>query len=170
MVEVISLLLPVGIMLFIGALVVAAAVRIAPEHKRLVVLRFGRFMGVYGPGLLFLIPFVDQAVVVDLRERVGSIESTEVTTQDRKRVRVDLVWIWKVIDPAKSVLEVENLEKSVEEMAATVLRTQIGSMIRSDALESRKALREQIQVRLAEITAPWGVEVRGVEIREIGRA
>jgi regulator of protease activity HflC (stomatin/prohibitin superfamily) len=169
MIEVISPLLPAGIVLFAAVLVVATAVRIVPAHKRFVVLRFGRFLGVYGPGLFILIPFVDRAVEVNLREQLGKIEDAEVTTQDDKRVRIDLVWLWKVVDPAKSVLEVENLERSLEEMAIAALKTQIRGMARSEALVSRRVLKERVQTQLVEIANPWGVEVRDVEVREIRR-
>jgi regulator of protease activity HflC (stomatin/prohibitin superfamily) len=147
----------------------AASVRVVSEHQRIVVFRLGRFVGVYGPGLSLLIPLLDRAVPVDLREQVRKVEGEEVLTRDNSRVNVDLVWAYQVTDPAKAVLEVADLEAASQEMATTVLRSVIGDMARSDVLREREQVRSRIDARLREIVEPWGVELTTVEVREIRR-
>jgi regulator of protease activity HflC (stomatin/prohibitin superfamily) len=159
--------LPIILAFFFAILFLTMALRIVPEHQRCVIFRLGRFMGVYGPGLFFLIPMLDQIVVMDLREQVQKIEGEIITTQDRGRVLIGLLWGYKVIDPAKAVLEVKNLEVASQEMATAVLRSAIGSMTLDDVLAGREQIRTQLHTRLSEITAPWGVEVTNVEIRDL---
>jgi len=154
-------------LIVVSILMLSAALRIAPEHQRLVVFRLGRFLGVYGPGLSFLIPFLDRAVAVDLRERVRRIEGEVMLTQDRKRITADLVWSYQIVDPARSVLEVEDLEAAAQEMAIVTLRSVIGSMERYDLFENREQASARLQDRLGQIVEPWGAEVRHVEVREI---
>lgn len=165
----VSLLL-IAIMAVCALLVLAAAaLRVVPEHQRLVVFRLGRFMGVNGPGLLFLMPFVDRAVVVDLRERVKKIEGETLTTRDEKRVVVDVVWSYKVVDAAHSVLEVENLESAMREMVVTELRAVVGGLARGEVMTAREQARDEMHRRLGEIVEAWGVEMGQVEIGEVRR-
>ena len=164
-----SLLLPVAVLLVVVAVLVWAALRTVPEHERLVVFRFGRFAGVHGPGLVLIIPFLDQAVPVDLREQVRVLEGQTATTRDNKRVVLDVVWSYQIVDPAKSVLEVYDLETAAQDMAATALRTVAGRFERYDLLHDRDLARAELHSRLVSIVEPWGVEVRDVEIREVRR-
>jgi regulator of protease activity HflC (stomatin/prohibitin superfamily) len=126
-------------------------------------------MGVNGPGLLFLVPFVDRAVVVDLRERVKKIEGETLTTRDEKRVVVDMVWSYKVVDAARSVLEVENLESAMREMVVTELRAVVGGLARGEVMTAREQARDEMHRRLGEIVEAWGVEMGQVEIGELRR-
>jgi len=162
-------LLPCGLALLLILLGLAAALRIVPEHQRLVVFRLGRFAGVHGPGLFFLFPFVDRAVAVDLRERARRVEGEQILTQDRKQVTVDLLWSYQVVDPARSILEVEDLEATAQEMITMTLRSVVGSMDRYDLFENREPVSAQLFDRLSQIVEPWGAEVRSVEIRDIRR-
>jgi regulator of protease activity HflC (stomatin/prohibitin superfamily) len=164
-----GLLLAVAVVLVVVAVLVWAALRTVPEHKRLVVFRFGRFAGVHGPGLVLIIPFLDQAVPVDLREQVRALEGQTATTRDNERVVLDVVWSYQIVDPARSVLEVQDLEVSSQDMAAAALRTVAGHFERYDLLHDRGLARAKLHSRLVEIVEPWGVEVRDVEIREVRR-
>jgi regulator of protease activity HflC (stomatin/prohibitin superfamily) len=149
-------------------LVLASALRISPEYQRLVVFRLGRFLGVQGPGISLLIPLVDRAVAVDLRERVQRVEGETILTQDRKRVAIDLVWSYQVVDPARSVLEVEDLESAAHEILAVTLRSVAGSMERHDLFANREQVGRRLRDELGQTVRPWGVEVRSLEIRDIG--
>lgn len=158
-------LLSYGVALLLVVVGLAAALRIVPEQQRLVVFRLGRFAGVVGPGLVFLLPFLDRGVAVDLRERVRRIEGETMLTQDGKRVAVTLVWSYQVVDPARSLLEVEDLEAAIQEMTATALRSEVGSQDRYDLLNNQEQVGAQLLDWLGQLVTPWGVEVRNVDIR-----
>ncbi len=143
------------------------AVRIVPEYKRLVVLRFGRVVGAKGPGLVLLIPFVDKAISVDLRERVREVPHQTCITKDNAAIAVDFVWYYKVLDPVASVVKVENFEESAGNMATTTLRAVIGGILLDDVLSQREYINNMLRTRLDEVTERWGVKVTNVEIREI---
>lgn len=142
------------------------AVRFPPEHKRLVVFRLGRFKDVQGPGLVFLIPFIDRVVEVDLQEQERRL-SWEGKTEDESRVMVDLVLRYQVVDPAKSVLEVAHLEAFMEGMIGTVLRGMIGDMMRTDLIMNRKWIEEEVEKELRRKVRHFGTELEDLEIKEI---
>src|SRR5690554_5262529 len=112
---------------FVGAIVIAAllfilnAIRIVPEYQRLVVFRLGRSIGAKGPGIVFLIPVIDRAVKVDLREQVREIPHQTAITKDNASISVDFIWYYKVLDPTESVLQVGNFEVAAQGMATTTL-------------------------------------------------
>lgn len=148
-------------------LILGATIRVVAEHQRLVVFRLGRFLGVYGPGISLLFPFVDKAVVVDLRERVRKIEKEAMMTSDRHRVTVDVVWSYKIIDPAKSVLEVENLESSIYDQAVATLRAVIEQMTYANLRENPKQVAADLRLSLQEMVERWGVEIVDAEVRSV---
>ena len=168
-VPILACLLPALAVLVMSVLAVAVALRIVQEHTRLVVFRLGRFLGVRGPGLLLLLPFVDRAVAVDLRQQVRRLEGQAATTQDDKRVTVDLVWSYRIVDPACSVLAVENLEAALQEMSATLLRTAVAATTREELFRDHEPTRAQIHARLCQVAEPWGIDIEEVEIRDIRR-
>ncbi|NPA06519.1 MAG: SPFH/Band 7/PHB domain protein [Chloroflexi bacterium] len=145
----------------------AQAIRIVPEYQRLVVMRFGRVIGERGPGLVFLIPFIDKAITVDLRERVREVPHQTCITKDNAAIAVDFVWYYKVVDPVMSVVQVENFEESAGNMATTTLRAVIGGILLDDVLSQREYINNMLRTRLDEVTERWGVKVTNVEIREI---
>lgn len=143
------------------------AVRIVPEYQRLVVFRLGRCIGSRGPGLVLLIPFIDRAVKVDLREQVREIPHQTSITKDNAPISIDFVWYYKVLDPAQSVLQVSNFEAAAQYMATTTLRAVIGGILLDDVLSQREHINQTLRVKLDEVTERWGVKVTNVEIREI---
>jgi len=145
----------------------ANAIRIVPEYQRLVVFRLGRCVGPKGPGLIFLIPIIDRAVKVDLREQVREIPHQTAITKDNAGISVDFIWYYKVLDPTESVLQVGNFEAAAQGMATTTLRAVIGAIILDDALSEREHINAMLRTRLDEVTERWGVKVTNVEIREI---
>lgn len=157
----------VGGVLVIGLVFLASAIRVVPEYQRLVIFRLGRCIGAKGPGLVILIPIVDRAVRVDLREQVREIPHQTSITQDNAAISVDFIWYYKVLDAVESVLQVHDFMKAAEGMATTTLRAVIGAITLDDVLSKREHINNMLRTRLDEVTERWGVKVTNVEIREI---
>lgn len=162
-----SALCLVGGVLLLAIVVLANAIRIVPEYMRLVVFRLGRCIGEKGPGLVFLIPFVDRARRVDLREQVREIPHQTAITLDNASISIDFIWYYKILDATESVLQVQNFEAAAQGMATTTLRAVIGGIPLDDALSKREHINSLLRTRLDEVTERWGVKVTNVEIREI---
>jgi len=162
-----------GAVCFVGALLVIAfvflanAIKIVPEYQRLVVFRLGRSIGPKGPGITLLIPVIDRAVRVDLREQVREVPHQTSITKDNAPISIDFLWYYKVLDPAESVLQVGNFESAAAGIAATTLRAVIGGIPLDDVLSEREHINNMLRTRLDEVTERWGVKVTNVEIREI---
>ena len=162
-----TLLCLVGGVVVVVIALVASAIRIVPEYQRLVVFRLGRCVGEKGPGMVFLIPVVDRAARVDLREQVREIPHQTAITKDNAGISVDFIWYYKVLDPTESVLAVGNFESAAQGMATTTLRAVLGGISLDDALSEREHINSMLRTRLDEVTERWGVKVTNVEIREI---
>jgi regulator of protease activity HflC (stomatin/prohibitin superfamily) len=156
-----------GAIALIVVALIASAIRVISEYQRLVVFRLGRCVGARGPGVIFLIPIVDRAVKVDLREQVREIPHQNSITQDNAAVSVDFIWYYKILDPTMSVLQVANFESAAQGMATTTLRAVIGGILLDDVLSKREHINNLLRTRLDEVTERWGVKVTNVEIREI---
>jgi regulator of protease activity HflC (stomatin/prohibitin superfamily) len=143
------------------------AIKVVPEYQRLVVFRLGRSIGEKGPGLVLLIPFVDRAVKVDLREQVREIPHQTSITKDNAPISIDFLWFYKVLSPTDSVIQVGNFEAAAQGMATTTLRAVIGGIPLDGVLSEREHINTVLRTRLDEVTERWGVKVTNVEIREI---
>lgn len=157
----------IGAVIVLGLLFLWSAIKIVPEYQRLVVFRLGRCIGAKGPGLIILIPFVDRAVRVDLREQVREIPAQTSITNDNAPINIDFLWYYKVIDPIQSVLQVGNFELAAQGIATTTLRSVIGGIMLDGVLSERETINTSLRLRLDEVTERWGVKVTNVEIREI---
>ncbi|MGC9467951.1 MAG: SPFH domain-containing protein [Anaerolineae bacterium] len=157
----------VGIAVLAVAVVLAMAVRIIPEYRRLVVFRLGRSMGAKGPGIVFLIPFVDRGVPVDLREVFFDVPPQTCITADNASVSIDFLVYDKVIDPERSVLEVEDFTGAARGLAITTLRAVVGAMDLDDVLSKRDEINRILHEKLDDVTDRWGIRVMAVEIREV---
>jgi regulator of protease activity HflC (stomatin/prohibitin superfamily) len=157
----------VGAVGLIGLAIIASAIRIAQEYERLVVFRLGRCVGERGPGLVFLIPFIERAIRVDLREQVREIPHQTSITKDNASIAVDFIWYYKVVEAMQSVIQVGNFELAAQGMATTTLRSVIGSIMLDEILSNRDHINQVMRVKLDEVTERWGVKVTNVEIREI---
>jgi regulator of protease activity HflC (stomatin/prohibitin superfamily) len=162
-----TLLCLVGVIVIIVLAALASAIRIVPEYQRLVVFRLGRSVGGRGPGLVILIPFIDRAVRVDLREQVREIPHQTSITKDNASISVDFLWYYRILDPENSVLQVGDFESAAQGMATTTLRAVLGGISLDDALSEREHINSMLRTRLDEVTERWGVKVTNVEIREI---
>jgi regulator of protease activity HflC (stomatin/prohibitin superfamily) len=156
-----------GVVLVLGFIFLANAIRIVPEYQRLVVFRLGRSIGAKGPGIVLLIPVIDRGVKVDLREQVREIPHQTSITKDNAPISIDFLWYFKVLDPTESVLQVNNFESAAAGIAATTLRAVIGGIPLDDVLSEREHINNMLRTRLDEVTERWGVKVTNVEIREI---
>ena len=142
-------------------------IRIVPEYERLVVFRLGRVIGAKGPGLVILLPFVDKAVRVDLREQFREIPEQTAITKDNAPIAIDFLIYWRVIDPVASVVQVGDFISAAVGIATTTLRAVIGDILLDDVLARREQINQILRTKLDEVTERWGVKVTTVEIREI---
>jgi regulator of protease activity HflC (stomatin/prohibitin superfamily) len=150
------------------AFILASAVRILKEYERGVIFRLGRVQGqAKGPGLIFLVPIVDKMVRVGLRTVSLAVPPQEVITRDNVPARVDAVIYFRVIDPNKSVLEVENYDLATSQISQTTLRSVLGQKDLDDLLTNREAINQELQVIIDEHTEPWGVKVSAVEVKDV---
>ncbi len=156
----------------IGILVIVAVmlwngIKVVREYQRLVVFRLGRSTGDKGPGVVFVIPLIDKARWVDLREVFLEIPAQTCITKDNAPISIDFLIYWKVIDPSLSVIQVENFAGAAQGIATTGLRAVIGDIILDDVLAKREQINQVLRAKLDEATERWGVKVTTVEIREI---
>ena len=160
---------PVGVIvgLLLG-LLLAQAPKIARQWERAIVLRLGRYVGLRGPGLFWIIPFVDTVPAwVDQRVITTSFAAEETLTSDTVPVNVDAVLFWMVYDPEKAALEVQNYPQAVSWAAQTALRDIIGRTSLTDLLRGRERIEEELQQLIDERSNPWGVTVQSVEMRDV---
>ncbi len=157
----------VGLVIVLGVVVAGLAIRIVPEYQRLVVLRLGRLIGVRGPGLILLIPFVDRGIRADLRERVFDVTPQSCITKDNASVAIDFLIYSKIVDPASSVINVQQYENASRGIAITTLRAVVGDMLLDEVLSQREDINSTLRGKLDEVTERWGIKVTAVEIREI---
>jgi len=148
-------------------IVISRAIRIVREYARLVVFRLGRLIGAKGPGLVLLIPFIDTAKNVDLREFMLDIPPQTCFTRDNAPVNIDLFIYLKVFDPIKSVIEVKDFINASIGITITTLRAVIGDLSLDDVLAKRDHINNLLRTKLDEITDRWGIKVTAVEIKEI---
>ena len=162
-----ELLIGFGILVVLILLLIPVAVKIVREYHRLVVFRLGRLLATKGPGLVILIPLVDRAVWVDLREFFLEIPRQDSITKDNAPISVDFIIFYKVFDPTMSVVEVQNFRGAAQGMATTTLRAVVGDIPLDDVLAKRDEINQVLRIKLDEVTSRWGVKVTNVEIREI---
>jgi regulator of protease activity HflC (stomatin/prohibitin superfamily) len=162
-----ALLILVAVTAFTVALLAGASVRVLREYERGIVFRLGRVIQQKGPGLVLLIPAVDRMVRVSLRTVTLRIPPQEVITRDNVPVRVAAVAYFRVIDPTRSVVEVEDFESATLQIAQTTLRSVLGKAELDALLAERERLNESLQQIIDEQTEPWGIKVTIVEIKDV---
>ena len=159
----ISMLFPIAVIVFI----LGSAIRILREYKRGVIFTLGRFTGVKGPGLILVIPVVQQVVRIDLRTRVFDVPPQDVISRDNVSVRVNAVVYFRVIDPEKAIIQVEDFNQATSELAQTTLRSVVGQHELDQMLAEREKLNEDVQQILDQLTDAWGIKVSNVELKHI---
>jgi len=148
-------------------LLLAAAIRILREYQRGVVFTLGRFSGVKGPGLIILIPFIQQMVRVDLRTIVLDVPTQDVISHDNVSVHVNAVVYFRVLDPEKAIIQVEDFYTATSQLAQTTLRSVLGGHELDEMLAERERLNFDIQKILDKQTDAWGIKISNVEIKHI---
>jgi regulator of protease activity HflC (stomatin/prohibitin superfamily) len=152
---------------FVIAALLVASIRILREYERGVVFQLGRFWKVKGPGLIIIIPGIQQMVRVDLRTMVFDVPSQDVISRDNVSVKVNAVVYFRVIDPAKSILQVEDYMNATSQLAQTTLRAILGKHELDEMLAERETLNSDIQLALDAQTDAWGIKVSNVEIKHV---
>jgi len=147
--------------------ILSSAIKIVREYQRLVVFRLGRSIGKKGPGVVFLLPVVDRAVWVDLREFFLEIPSQTCITKDNAPINIDFLIYFKVFEPDLSVIQVTDFAGAARGIATTTLRAVVGDISLDDVLAKREQINQVLRTKLDEVTERWGVKVTTVEIREI---
>ncbi|MCO5787233.1 hypothetical protein DHB74_12780 [Pseudomonas sp. G11-1] len=147
--------------------ILASAIRILPEYQRGVVFFLGRFQGVKGPGLIFILPGIQQMVRVDLRVVALDIPAQDVISKDNVTVRVNAVLYYRVVDPERAIIQVENFAEATSQLAQTTLRSVLGKHDLDEMLSERDKLNSDIQEILDAQTDEWGIKVANVEIKHV---
>ncbi|MBQ6772821.1 MAG: slipin family protein [Synergistaceae bacterium] len=165
--SIISNLGSIFVALFLLMIILSTAIKVVPEYRRLVLFRLGRLVGSRGPGIVFIVPFIDKAVTVDLRILTLDVPVQEVITKDNVAIKVNAVVYFRVLEPAKSVVEVENYVVATSQLAQTTLRSVVGSVELDEVLSSREKINQELQKIIDERTDPWGIKVSAVEVKEL---
>lgn len=145
----------------------ASAIRILPEYERGVLFRLGRFAGTRGPGLFFIIPGVDRLVRVSLRTVAFDVPPQDVITHDNVTIKVSAVIYFRVMEPEKAIIEVENYLYATSQLSQTTLRSVLGQVELDELLANREKINRELQEILDRHTGPWGVKVSNVEVKNI---
>jgi len=158
------------VIIVFAVLILANAIRILREYDRAVVFRLGRLIGndgIKGPGLIFLIPVIDKMVKVSLRTVVMDVPTQDVITQDNVSIKVNAVVYFRVIEPQKAVIGVENFLMATSQLSQTTLRSVLGQSELDDILSQREKINHKLQQIIDSNTEPWGIKVSNVEVKQI---
>jgi regulator of protease activity HflC (stomatin/prohibitin superfamily) len=155
------------LLIFLAAFFLFMSVKVLNEYERGVIFRLGRIIGAKGPGLIILIPAVDRMVRVDLRTITLDVPPQDVITRDNVTIKVNAVVYFRVIDPNKAVVEVENYLLATSKLAQTTLRSVLGQVELDELLAARDSINHRLQEILDRQTGPWGVKVANVEVKQI---
>jgi regulator of protease activity HflC (stomatin/prohibitin superfamily) len=168
-VEFIAVALPVAFVVIVLLAIAVSAIKIVNQYERLLVFTLGRTSEneVKGPGWVFIVPIAQRGVRVDLRERFIEVPSQTGITKDNAPISIDFLIYWRIVDPYRSVVEVQNFEGALQNIATTTLRAVVGDILLDDVLSKREQINEVLRVKLDEVTERWGGKVTTVEIREI---
>ena len=151
----------------LGVALLASAFRILREYERGVVFMLGRFYKVKGPGLVIIVPVIQQMVRVDLRTMVTDIPTQDLITKDNVSVKVNAVLYYRVIDPERAIINVENFTEATGQLAQTTLRSVLGQHELDELLAERERLNHDVQGILDQQTDQWGIKVSNVEIKHV---
>jgi regulator of protease activity HflC (stomatin/prohibitin superfamily) len=153
--------------LVVAFVILAQAIKIVREYERVVIFRLGRFSGVKGPGIFFIIPVIDRVILLDLRVFTIDVAKQVVITKDNVSVEVDAVIYYRVVDPSRAVIQVENYRMATSLLAQTTLRDVLGQIELDDLLSKRDELNKKLQEILDRHTDPWGIKVTAVTLRDV---
>ena len=157
-----------GVIALVAAALIAATIQIANQWERAIVLRLGRFQAMRGPGIFFIVPVVDVIPYwIDIRVMTSTFKAEKTLTKDTVPVDVDAVLFWKVVDPQKAAIDVEDFVSAISWASQTALRDVIGKTMLSDMLEGREKIGQDLRHIIDERSQPWGVNVISVELKDV---
>ena len=156
-----------GVIAVILVVLISQTIKVVRDYERIVVLRLGKYQGTRGPGIVILIPFLEDATYVDLRETLIDIPAQTAITKDNASILIDFLVYFKITEPMLSVLKVNNVIDASAKIATTTLRAVIGDIELDGVLSKREQINDILRVKLDEATERWGLKVTAVEIREI---
>ena len=157
-----------AIVLFIIALIIAVSLKMANAWEKFVILRMGKLQSVKGPGLFLIIPVIDNVIaIIDERIQTTAFNAEQALTKDTVPVNVDAIIFWHVHDAEKAALAITNYREAIDRVAQTSLREMIGSSMLADLLSDRRVADAHLKEEIGEKTAPWGISVSSVEIRDV---
>ncbi len=158
-------------LLFIPTIIIIAVllsgIRIAQEYQRAIVFRLGRFTGIRGPGLYWIIPVIERQQTIDMRTRTVDLEQQETITKDSVTIKVNAVLWFKVTDPAKAIISVANYNQAVYQFSVTALRNIIGQHQLDEVLKGREQINMTLQKIVDAATDPWGIQIEMVEMKDV---
>jgi regulator of protease activity HflC (stomatin/prohibitin superfamily) len=155
------------VLVVLGVILIASAVKILREYERGVIFRLGRLVAAKGPGIIFLIPVVDRMVKVSLRTIAMDVPPQDIITKDNVSVKVNAVLYFRVIDPNRAVVEVEDYLYATSQLAQTSLRSILGQVEMDDLLSARDKINRELQQIIDQHTDPWGIKVSLVEVKHV---
>jgi regulator of protease activity HflC (stomatin/prohibitin superfamily) len=155
------------IALLAAFIILSQAIKIVREYERVVIFRLGRFSGVKGPGIFLIIPIIDRVMLLDLRVFTIDVAKQVVITKDNVSVEVDAVIYYRVVDPSRAIIQVENYKLATSLLAQTTLRDVLGQIELDDLLSKRDELNKKLQSILDQHTDPWGIKVTAVTLRDV---
>jgi regulator of protease activity HflC (stomatin/prohibitin superfamily) len=159
------------LVLTIAAIAVVALVvlglRIVQQYQRALQFRLGRYIGTRGPGLIWIVPLIDTAMLVDIRVLTDAVEQQETMTKDNVPIKVNAVIWYRVTRPDRAIIEVKDIRLAVVQTALTTLRNVIGQHTLDDVLKEQEMLAAVLKKRVDEVTGPWGVEIHNVEMKNV---
>jgi regulator of protease activity HflC (stomatin/prohibitin superfamily) len=160
--------LPLLVLIFLGVIIVLNSVRVLREYERGVIFRLGRLIGLKGPGLIILVPILDKMVKVSLRTLVMDVPPQDVITKDNVTVKVNAVLYFRVVDPRRAVVEVEDFLFATSQLSQTTLRSVLGEVEMDTLLAEREHVNQKLQAIIDRSTEPWGIKVISVEVKDVG--
>ena len=164
------MLLPIApylIALVVVLVIIASGIRIAQEYERAVVFRLGRYTGIKGPGIYYLIPLIDRQQKVDTRTATVNLEQQETITKDSVTIKVNAVLWFRIVEASKAILEVVNYQQAVYQFSVTALRNIIGQHSLDEVLKGREQINQTLQSIVDATTEPWGIKIEMVEMKDV---
>jgi regulator of protease activity HflC (stomatin/prohibitin superfamily) len=162
-----GVLIVAAVIVLLFLVILWSSIKVVREYQRIVLFRLGRMIGLRGPGIVIIIPFIDRPSWVDLREFYLEIPHQTAITKDNAPISIDFITFFKVVDAEASIVQVANFTGAAQNIAATTLRSVVGDISLDDVLAKRDEINQILRTKLDEITERWGVKVTNVEIREI---
>ena len=158
---------PLIVLIVLGILLLTSAIKIFREYERGVIFRLGRLIGYKGPGIFFIIPVVDRVVKVSLRIITLDVPTQDVITKDNVSIKVNAVILYRVLEPSKAIVEVEDYLYATSQLAQTTLRSILGQAELDELLAERDKINQELQKIIDEHTDPWGIKVVSVEVKHV---